>query len=380
MSGKSLFPATLLALLLAAPASFQAAPAEEAALPAPSSGEALEASAGDSGPGEPLSPSQKKEMERRLSEARRRLKEAEREVAEIQRRLGEKDSKQVEVFRMATSRPRLGVLLETDPDPEVDGKGVLVRGVSPGGPAAEAGIRAGDILTHLNGQPLFPGGGEAAVKKIGRLLEGVEEGDAVNVAYLRGKANGVVTVRVRRLNPEALSLDLEEIEDLDLPEIPDLPELSEREIRVPKVRVLVEEKMPGDWYDVELAPLNAGLGKYFGASEGLLVVNAPPENGLKVQAGDVLLKIGGRKPASPSQAFRILRSYEGGEKFPLEILRDRKALQIEVTVPEGGPSRREKGFRWEERRERPAKGVMPPVAAVAPPAPPPAPAPPSPGR
>jgi S1-C subfamily serine protease len=76
--------------------------------------------------------------------------------------------------------------------------------------------------------------------------------------------------------------------------------------------------------DLELAPLNPDLGQYFGASSGVLVVSAPKESELGLKGGDVVLAVDGRKPASPSQLLRILRSYERGESFKIEILRKRK--------------------------------------------------------
>jgi S1-C subfamily serine protease len=39
-------------------------------------------------------------------------------------------------------------------------------------------------------------------------------------------------------------------------------------------------------------------------------------------------------PGSGSQLTRILRSYQPGEKLTLRIMRDRKPLDMEVTLPE----------------------------------------------
>jgi S1-C subfamily serine protease len=76
--------------------------------------------------------------------------------------------------------------------------------------------------------------------------------------------------------------------------------------------------------DLELAPLNPDLGQYFGAASGVLVVSAPKDSELGLRGGDVVVAVDGRKPASPSQLLRILRSYERGEAFKLEILRKQK--------------------------------------------------------
>jgi hypothetical protein len=76
------------------------------------------------------------------------------------------------------------------------------------------------------------------------------------------------------------------------------------------------------------------LGKYFGTDKGLLVVRAPDDSRLKLEEGDVILDIGGRTPSSPSHAFRILSSYQEGEKLKLNVMRDKKRLTFDITVPE----------------------------------------------
>jgi S1-C subfamily serine protease len=73
-----------------------------------------------------------------------------------------------------------------------------------------------------------------------------------------------------------------------------------------------------------LAPLNSDLGPYFGATSGVLVISAPKDAQLGLKGGDVVLAIDGRKPESPFHLLRILRSYEDGETFKVDILRNRK--------------------------------------------------------
>ena len=76
--------------------------------------------------------------------------------------------------------------------------------------------------------------------------------------------------------------------------------------------------------DLELAPLNPDLGQYFGTTSGVLVISAPKDSELGLKGGDVVLAVDGRKPESPSHLLRILRSYEEGESFKMDILRNRK--------------------------------------------------------
>jgi S1-C subfamily serine protease len=80
--------------------------------------------------------------------------------------------------------------------------------------------------------------------------------------------------------------------------------------------------------DLELAPLNPDLGRYFGASEGILVISVPADSKLGLKGGDVVLAVDGREPANASHLLRILRSYEGSESFKLDIMRDKKRMTI----------------------------------------------------
>ena len=90
----------------------------------------------------------------------------------------------------------------------------------------------------------------------------------------------------------------------------------------------------GVWADIELVGLNEQLGSYFGTTEGLLVINAPHEEGFDLRGGDVILSIDGREPRSPAAALRILRSYEAGEEMSLEIMRNRQRMTVKFEVPD----------------------------------------------
>ena len=108
---------------------------------------------------------------------------------------------------------------------------------------------------------------------------------------------------------------------------------------------------------MELTTLTPGLGHYFGTAQGVLVVRAPTRGVLKLRDGDVILSIGGRVPASSSQAIRILTSYDPGEKIRLVILREHHRMEISATLPAAPGS--------------PASAT--PVTPAVPPAPPPGP-------
>src|SRR5438093_6635743 len=126
-----------------------------------------------------------------------------------------------------------------------------------------------------------------------------------------------------------------------MPRMPEMPDMQHFEFSF---------GMP--WGDLELVSLNPDLGEYFGTKEGVLVVKAPADSSLPLKGGDVITSIGGRKPANPSHAMRILRSYEKGETVSIEILRKQKRLTVAWKVP----SREDRMFRrhgdHEEHEER----------------------------
>ena len=84
---------------------------------------------------------------------------------------------------------------------------------------------------------------------------------------------------------------------------------------------------------LKLITLTPQLGRYFGTDHGVLVARAPAHGPLKLEDGDVILSIGGRAPASSSQAIRILTSYDPGEKIPLVILREHRRIDLMAQLP-----------------------------------------------
>jgi S1-C subfamily serine protease len=222
-----------------------------------------------------------------------------------------------------------------------DSVGAFVDAVTPNGPAAKAGIQSGDIITKLNGKSVLSGhqteadGDRESLPGLHliELAAGLEPNDTVSVELRRGKDKKTVSV-VTADEPEVF-----------LEGRPGGHEMAFQYFRPggPGGAPLVGSD-PGEPFDMgsaffgsplaelELAPLNSDLGEYFGTSRGVLVVSAPKNNELGLKGGDVVLAVDGRKPASPSQLLRILRSYERSESFKMEILRKQKRQTISGRV------------------------------------------------
>src|SRR5687767_9735877 len=247
---------------------------------------------------------QQQDLESQLEAARERLEDAAREVSELTTQLSGP------VFTEAWSWERapravIGV--------QLSGKsGARIEKVSPGGPAADAGIRAGDVIVALNGEKIE---GEDASSDVVRQMRKVEPNSKVKVRVLRdGKSRDFeLTARAPAMPPA--------------PPHPPLP---------PEGPALTSflGSLRNELSGMELATLTPGLGEYFGTEKGVLVLRAPESGTYKLKDGDVILTIDGREPKSGSHATRILRSYQPSEQINLRIMRQRKPMSLQVTTPD----------------------------------------------
>lgn len=256
-----------------------------------------------------------RDLDDRLAEARKRLEAAASEVAALSAEAATRAMREFST-RFGPQRTVIGVQLA----PEGDGQGPTVQAVSPGGPAEQAGIRPGDVIVSVNGQDVKGDAGEVV-----RLLRDVEPESKVKVRVLRdGRTHDFdvvarpVDVHKHVFRTHTFPPDFRFDFNFE-PGIPGFP---------PRYGLW------GDLEGLELTSLTPQLGRYFGTDKGLLVVRAPKESRYRLQDGDVILNIDGRVPSNSSHFMRILRSYQPGETVTLRIMRDRKPVDVKVTLPE----------------------------------------------
>ena len=124
------------------------------------------------GAGQTLAQQDETEVEARLQEARERLESAAREVAELSSQLAaDTEFAFVQRFAHMGRKAMLGISLG---ETAAGDDGVPVMGVTPGGPADVVGIRAGDVLLSMNGQPLQGDGEHGPAGKLLDLMGEVE--------------------------------------------------------------------------------------------------------------------------------------------------------------------------------------------------------------
>ncbi len=270
-----------------------------------------------------------KEVERRMYDAERRMAEAARQIAELTvERLPQLEGFRQRIQFVNDDRPRLGVTIGGDEEGPVEG--VVILGVSPGSAADDAGLRAGDIITSVNGESLSSAGADESTNRLLDFMRGVEAGDTLDLEYLRDGKVGKVEVEPQPVEVQVFAFPGNG-RGFGMPVSPDV-HVSPGIVGGP--HQFAFHWTSHGWGDMELVELNEGLGRYFGTDNGLLVVSAPESSALQLKDGDVIQKIDGRTPLSVRHALRILSSYQAGETLKLEIMRDKKRRTLEVAIPD----------------------------------------------
>ena len=264
------------------------------------------------GKGEP----DRKDLEAKLADARARLEQAAHDVAELSSEMGGPLMDRLMLFN-GEGPPRAVIGVQLDPESGKDG--ARIQEVSPGGPAQEAGVRVGDVITAVNGTDVK---GEGTARQVMHLMHKVAPESKVNLRVTRGgKPRDLVVTARRGMSFFGMQ------EPLPLPPmVPDFPGAG---------HAFGPVLIHGPLSEMELATLTPQLGRYFGTDKGVLVVRAPKD--FKLEDGDVILAIDGREPTSGSHATRILASYQPGEKIAMRLMRQQKTVNVETTLPERGP-------------------------------------------
>lgn len=311
--------------------------------------------AATAGAAETKSESSRSDTEEKLQAAQKRLDEAAREVANLSMSLsGEVGPHVMRMQRMMANRAVLGINVGGREN-ESRQDGVEIQSVSPGGGAAEAGLKAGDVLTEINGKALKQAGDQSPRQLLLAQMREVKAGDKVTVKYQRAGKPGIATVTA-----EAAPAPMFSFPAPGVPPVPGVPHFA-------------FSRLDGVFGAAEFVKLTPKLGQYFGSDKGLLVVRAPSDSRLQLEEGDVIVDIDGRVPSSAAHAMQILSSYEPGEKLKLNVLRMKKRMTFDVTIPEDARG----GWRGGGHGFGPGGDVLipAPVTAVAPAAPAIAPAP-----
>lgn len=285
-----------------------------------------------------------------MAELRKQIQELSRRMATLSMEMGDAGPREY-AFRYIGDPDRaiVGVVLGKQD------KNVMISAVTPGGPAARAGLRDGDVLVAINGTTLAKDDGETARDQARDLLSDLKQGDKVSIAYRRGTQLAKVELDAERRKawtwPEMMGdgdddrvLISREVEERVAREMEraqgEMERLSHEDMRMHADRVRGREEIKREfrrampWWGLNLAPVNADLGRYFGTDKGALVISANDEALPGLRAGDVIIDVAGEAISRPEDALRVLRDQPAGSKVPLRVMRERKTVVLALTAPE----------------------------------------------
>jgi hypothetical protein len=247
------------------------------------------------------------------------------------------------------NRPRLGITVSGEQDDAIDAQGARVGTVMEDGPADDAGIREGDIITSVDGQSLlepldsdveddFDLDRSIPVQRLLAIASRLDPGQTVEVGYLRDGQPQTAMVEVQELGA-AWSAWARDFRNELRPRMEQLREqLRDQRIDLDgqrqRIRVLANDDQPffvGPGfvrYGIRVTELTSGLADYFGAEEGVLVTDVDDDSTLGLEAGDVILRIGEREATSPDRVRRLLATYDRGENVAFRVLR--RGTEIDV--------------------------------------------------
>lgn len=274
------------------------------------------------------------EAREELAEARRDLAEAARRMAELQRELV---TTEVEIESVAprTGRAVLGLVLgQFDDD-----RGVQVVALTPGGAAREAGIRRGDRLVAINGEPVGERSPESAITDL--FPDDLQPGDVVDLTVQRddGQLELVFAVEAREGGHHRYVEIREMLGDLGH----ELAELRIPHPEAPTVHLhgLLADPLAGMWdrgwplgSRTQLTNNHEGLAPYFGTGEGVLVLRIDEDNSMGLRSGDVILRANGEDMTRPADLGRLFIGGEAGQEVTLDIVREGRDETITGTIPD----------------------------------------------
>jgi len=266
------------------------------------------------------------------------------------------------LYNFRDARARLGVTVSGDQGARADARGARVESVMEGGPAAEAGLREGDVITRLDDHSLlapldsateadFDLDRSVPVQRLLAITRDIDPGQKVQVEYVRDGETHTATIEARALSGWSIGVggpgwDAREMADrmrllgdnmrrlrLEMPRgalglrvWADSAESPRFHILTnPEAGVYVFRAPDG----LDLVALNPKLAEYFGVSGGVLVADVPEDSPLGLQPGDVVLAVGDRKVEGPDHLRRILRSYQPDETITFRIVRHEREMDVQ---------------------------------------------------
>lgn len=202
-------------------------------------------------------------------------------------------------------------------------RGVEVAHVEEDSPAAKAGLKTGDVVLEYNGEKV------EGTEQFIRVVRETPPGRQVKIVVWRNGATENLTATVGARKSTIIETPDGAV-TVPIPAIPPIPP-----IEVPHLEMSWQTPLIG--IEGESLGNEAQFADFFGVKEGVLVKSvvknsAAEKGGLK--AGDVITKVDDTAVESPRDITRALRANRSKTSFNLTVVRNKKEMQIQVTLPD----------------------------------------------
>lgn len=178
-------------------------------------------------------------------------------------------------------------------------KGALIAEVAPSTPAADAGLKAGDIILSVNGEEVD------SSTTLPRLIGRVNPGEEADLAVLRNGERVEKTVTVGDWPEEA------------------------------RAGASGDARDPQSRLGISVAPLEQEQLERLELDSGVRVVQVDPAGAAAkagVRAGDIIVSLDQQDIASPEQLAEVISQVEGNRAVPLRLYRDGRSLFVALRL------------------------------------------------
>jgi serine protease Do len=203
--------------------------------------------------------------------------------------------------------------------------GAVVEDVRSNGPAAKAGMKAGDIIVSFDGETI------RSARQLSRLVDETPAGREVPAIVVRNGQKVTLTITPAA----AVWADSEVLRDLRTLRLPERLDLEWPALAIRRDGGLIV-RARGGHLGVGIQDLTGQLAEYFGVKEGVLVTAVDedtPAQRAGLKAGDVIVKVGTSVIKDSRDLSRALAEAQGDTS--IAVVRDRKAQTVTARIDDG---------------------------------------------
>ena len=201
--------------------------------------------------------------------------------------------------------------------------GVEITRVEEGSPAEKAGLKPNDVVLEYNGQHV------EGMEQFGRLVRETPAGREVKLVISRSGATQTIVATVAAHKVRTFAGNVKDF-------LPDMPDI--RMPDMPQMFSVWRSPVLG----VEAEALGSQLAAFFGVKEGVLVRSVLKDSAAEkagIKAGDVITKVDGAAVTTPNELSSAVHSASSKKTFAVDLMRDHKAVSVNVAVDDGRSER-----------------------------------------